>query len=161
MGAETFSADWLDQRTDAIDLRRRRADALNERIIQRAEWLEPNDRALVSAMFVDGYSAARIARLGNSDPRTIRSRIRKIVHRLGDPRTAYVMLHSNAWTPTRRRVAREVYINGRSLRETAETLGLSFYVVRRHRESIEAMFEADRNTRQKIDRARIESRRWR
>jgi DNA-directed RNA polymerase specialized sigma24 family protein len=161
MGTETYSADWLDKKDDGIDLRRRRADALNERIVQRAEWLEPAERALVSAMFVDGYSAAQIARLGNADPRSVRSRIHKIVQRLGDPRAAYVMLNSEQWTTTRRRVAREIYINGKSLRETADTLGLSFYVVRRHREAVEAMFDADRNTRQKIDKARIESRSWR
>ncbi|MCA9303024.1 MAG: hypothetical protein KC996_02770 [Phycisphaerales bacterium] len=161
MGAETFTADWLDNKSDSIDLRRRRADALNERIVQRADWLEPGDRALVVAMFVDGYSAARIARLADSQPRTIRARIHKIVQRLADPRAAYVMLHSDGWAPSRRRVAREIYINGRSLREAADMLGLSFYVVRRHRESIEAMFEADRNTKQRIDKARIGSRKWR
>ena len=161
MGARTISADWLDNKADSIDLRKRRAEALNERIIQRAEWLEPSDRALVVAMFTDGYSAAQIARLADTPPRTIRSRIHKIIQRLSDPRTAYVMLHSDEWTPTRRRVAREVYINGRSLREAAESLSLSFYAVRRHRESIEAMFEADRSTQQKIDKARIGSRSWR
>ncbi len=161
MRTKTYAADWLDNASDAIDLRKRRADALNDRIVQRAEWLEPHEKTLVLAMFADGYSAAEIARLGNLPVRLVRSRIHRIVTRLSDPLTAYVMGHSDSWSKTRRTVGREVFVNGRSLRETATLHSMSFYIVRRHREAIQALYEADQNAARKLNKASIQSRQWR
>ncbi|MBL4591830.1 MAG: sigma-70 region 4 domain-containing protein [Phycisphaerales bacterium] len=161
MGNRTYAADWLDSASPDLDLRKRRADALNERIVQRADWLGPDDRAVVLAMFADGYSAAEIARIGNTNVRTVRTRIHRIVTRLGDPRTAYVVRHAEGWSRTRKKIGRAIFVQGMSLRETASELSMSFYLVRRHREAIEAMFEADLAAAQTIARARKNTNQWR
>lgn len=61
-----------------------------------------------------------------------------------DPRFDFVAALADSWRPTRRRIAHAFYINGKSLRETARSLGVSLYSVRHHRDAVEAMFEASR-----------------
>ncbi len=161
MGNRTYAADWLDNASEDLDLRKRRADALNDRIVQRADWLEPDDRAMVQAMFADGYSAAQIARLSETPVRTIRARIHRIVTRLSDPRTAYVVRNAREWSRTRREIGRAIFVRGLSLRETANELEMSFYLVRRHREAIEAMFDAQRQSARTTHAARKDAQAWR
>jgi hypothetical protein len=144
-----------------LDLRLKRADALNDHIVQRAEWLEPAERAIVLAMFDEGYSAAEIARLGNLEARIVRARIHRIVSRLSDPKVAYVAQQSIAWSKTRAEIGRCVFLHGKSLRETATELSMSFYLVRRHRESIDAMYDADKKVARKLAKASVQNRQWR
>jgi hypothetical protein len=51
---------------------------------------------------------------------------------------------STAWGSVRRRIAAECYINGRSIRDVAHMLNLSMHAVRRHRDAVEAVFQAAR-----------------
>jgi len=148
VGQTNNSVDWLDQLGEDMDLRRRREHALTDRIVKRAQWLEPIDRQLVLAMFRDGQSAQSIANRFGGCPRHIRRRIKKLVHRLNDPRLAYVVAHHEKWTKSRRSIARCLFIQGRSMRETTQELGMSFYSVRKHREAIDAMCQAAINAGQ-------------
>jgi len=135
----TISADRLDRISPDMDLRKRRANSTTAGIVQRAQWLENDDRELVLAMFRDGQSANAIAhRLGRC-PRQVRRQIKQLVNRLSDPRVAYVVAHLEKWTKTRRAIARSLFIRGRSMRETTDELGISFYSVRKHRQAIEGM----------------------
>ncbi|MEM8756505.1 MAG: hypothetical protein AAGF47_01820 [Planctomycetota bacterium] len=124
------------------DLRRRRTRAQAERISLRADVLDPPERRLIRDLFEDGRPCSAIARELGQNPRSIRRRVRSITRRLLDPRFEFVLTKADAWRPTRRRVAHEHFIRGHSLRETAEQLGLSLYIVRQHRDAIEALFEA-------------------
>jgi DNA-binding CsgD family transcriptional regulator len=161
MDMKTYAVDWLDNTEDPIDLRLKRADALNDQLVRRAEWLDAPDKAIVLAMFDEGYSAAEIARLGNLPVRMVRTRIHRLVNRLGDPKVAYVARFCGSWSKTRASIGRSVFLHGKSLRETANELSMSFYLVRRHRESIDAMYEADKNVARKIAKNSIQSRQWR
>lgn len=137
------TGEWLENGDESLDLRRKRQSTLSSRLVRRAHWLDPDDRELILAMFDRGLNAARIASMIGQNPRIVRKRIRQLVSRLNDPRVAYVVAHRPGWGRTRSRVARELFIRGRSMRETSDALGLSLHCVRKHRDAIEAMTLAD------------------
>ena len=146
MGRTKSNTDWLDQVDERVDLRKKRENSLCDQLVRRAHWLEPTDCQLILAMFRDGHSAVDIAQLVGESPRNVRRRIRWLVNRLNDPRVAYVVAHHDGWSKSRKAIARALFIQGRSMRETTTDLGLSFYSVRKHREAIEAMCNASINT---------------
>lgn len=141
MSTPITASDFLDTISEDTDLRRKRTDAFNDRLISRAHWLEPHDRELILAMFRDGHTANTIAVRTRQCPRHTRRTIKRLVARLNDPRVAYVVAHNKGWSRTRRAVARALFVEGRSIREVTEQLGISFYCVRKHRETINAMYD--------------------
>lgn len=136
-----------------LDLRRRQARAGVERLVERAACLDDDERRLITAIFEDGRPASAFAREHRQDPRLVRRRVRSIATRVLNPRFDYVRNHAERWRPTRRRIATSLYIKGRSMRETAEHLGLSLYLVRLNRDAVEAMFEADDASRRRTTTA--------
>ncbi|MEO1583684.1 MAG: helix-turn-helix domain-containing protein [Planctomycetota bacterium] len=126
-----------------MDLRRRRSRLQADHLTRRAEVLKAPERRLIHDLFDAGRACSQIAAELGRDARTVRREVRGITRRLLDPRFDFVLARSERWRPTRRRVAQSVYIHGNGLRETARELGLSLYCVRRHRDAIEALFEAE------------------
>jgi len=124
---------------ETVDLRKNRRDELCKWIVQRAHWLAEDDCRVVLAMFRDGQSAAAIAHACGQCPRQMRKRIKQLIARLDDPRMAYVVAHSHKWTKSRQSIARALFIDGRSMRQTTNELSVSLYSVRRHRQAIESM----------------------
>lgn len=133
-----YSSNYLRIMED-LDLRKKRSGSLTDQLVDRAEWLEPKDRELIYAMFRDGKTAQEIAHLQGQCARHTRRHIKQLVARLCDPRVAYVVAHHEKWSKSRSAIARSLFIQGRSMRETTDTLGVSFYCVRKHREAIDAM----------------------
>tara|TARA_R110002096_G_scaffold173781_2_gene347881 strand:- start:22781 stop:23275 length:495 start_codon:yes stop_codon:yes gene_type:complete len=136
MKSKTYQADWLDQVSTSIDLRRSQNTALADTITIRAQHLVGPDQAFVLAMYRDGQTAADIARLVQLDPRQVRRRIRNAITRLNDPTFIFVITHASNWSPTRRKVARALFQAGNSIRQTADSLNLKVHQVRRHRTAI-------------------------
>lgn len=174
----------------AGDLRRKRDPALIDLILVRSAMLPTPSRLLLEAVYRDGRTATELAGLIGQSPRTIRTRIKGLTHRVLSPEFRFVAsalaaaehfrrtppshasqtpMRSGAhvldkvapraikqkvvtggareaggWGPTRRRVARALFIEGRSIREAARTTGLSFHTVRAHRAAIMAQFEVGR-----------------
>jgi len=126
----------------AADLRRRRSRDLTDLIVSRAEWLAPEDRALILAVYRDGSTAEDIARLSGQSPRTVRRRLRALVRRALSSLFEYVLRHRDDWSPTRRRVATACVLQGRTLREASKFLRLSLHTVRRQMEAVRALHEA-------------------
>ncbi|GJM19230.1 MAG: hypothetical protein DHS20C14_14430 [Phycisphaeraceae bacterium] len=125
---------------EGADLRRRRAGAWVDRVLDRSAWLPPSERTLVESVFRDGRTAVEIARLSNADARRVRRRIRRAVDRAMSPRLAFVMTSRAAWSPTRRRIADLLVIEGLSMRGASDRLGVSYHTVRRHKDAIDALF---------------------
>lgn len=130
------------------DLRLKRQRELAQLLVDRAAAAElpPADLALLTAVYADGKSAVDIAALTGrpGDPaliRSLRRRIRRLAHRVMDPKFVYVLRHAQRWPATRRKVAHATIIQGRSLRQAARHLGLSLHVIRRHHDAILALFE--------------------
>lgn len=138
----------------SLDLRRTRDESLGATIAERARWLNEPDRTLVLAVFRDGVAAADLARIHGLPPRAIRRTVTRAAQRLLNPMAPFVARHAPDWTPTRARVARSIYIHGRSMRATADHAGLSLHAVRIHRDAIEGMFDElqHQRTRAGIDR---------
>ena len=138
---------------EAADLRRRRRRETVELILNRSAYLPDRDRLLIEGVFGEGHSVTELSALTGEAPRTLRRRVRRIVQRMvgvgqvgagrgGGDKFLFVVRHMDNWAPTRRRVAEVCVLEGLSLRQAADRLGLSLYAVRRHHEAINAQLEA-------------------
>lgn len=154
MKTEVFKADWLDRLDASVDLRTRHNSDLVDTILLRARHLPSDDRELVFAMYRDGRSATEIARLGRIDPRLVRRRIKNAIARTNDPLFRFVLINNTKWSRTRRRVGKSLFLSGRSIRSTADHLGLKVHEVRRHRGAIVERYEHEKLTH-------IPNREWR
>ena len=140
---------------DPADLRRKRRRAFADRMLERAIHLQAPDRTLIEASFRDSLRVVELAALIHSraptdtQVRAMRRRIRTLVRRLLHPRFDFVVCAlANAegiprapWSPLRARVAREFFLQGRTMRAIAVDARQSFYLVRRHRDAVEALFD--------------------
>ncbi|MCC6971419.1 MAG: hypothetical protein IT434_14490 [Phycisphaerales bacterium] len=140
---------------DPADLRRKRRRAFADRMLERAIHLQAPDRTLIEASFRDSLRVVELAALIHSraptdtQVRAMRRRIRALVRRLLHPRFDFVVRAlANAegiprapWSPLRARVAREFFLQGRTMRAIAADTRQSFYLVRRHRDAVEALFD--------------------
>jgi len=142
---------WRPDLAQVSDLRRRLESRDVDWVLQRAAWLPRGDRDLLEAVYREGKPASEIARLGNQPVARVRTRLKQVLTRVCSEKLAFVVLHMDAWSPTRRRVAQRVVISGDSMREASERLGVSLYTVRRHAAAIDELFrnatDARRNAR--------------
>lgn len=106
----------------------------------RLEYLSEEERAILRSVIVDQRAVKDIAPLTGHSARVVRRRVNRAILRVLGPRFAFVLERRGSWTPTRRHVATLCFINGRSVRDAAQELGVSLHAVRRHREAIEALF---------------------
>jgi len=113
-------------------------------LISRSEWLLPEDRALVCAVYRDNMTAREVAELRGTSARAVRRRLRALAQRLMSPRYEFVAQRRASWSPTRARVAAACVLQGRTLRGAAEHLKVSLHTVRRHMDAVAAQLEAAR-----------------
>lgn len=136
---------WRPETVQLSDLRRRQETGAVDWLLLRAEWLPQADRDLVEAVYREGKTAAEIARLGGlgaASVGSVRNRIRQVVNRLCSDRLPFVVERSPSWSPTRRRIAQRCVIEGHSMREASDRLGVSLHNVRRHMGAIEELYRA-------------------
>ncbi len=140
---------------DPADLRRKRRRAFADRMLTLSVHLPDHDRTLIEASFRDSLRVVELAALvcvrepTDTQVRAMRRRIRTLVRRLLDPRFDFVVRAlANAegiprapWSPLRARVAREFFLQGRTMRAIAADTRQSFYLIRRHRDAVEALFD--------------------
>lgn len=140
---------------DPADLRRKRRRAFADRMLALSAHLPDHDRTLIEASFRDSLRVVELAALvcvrepTDTQVRAMRRRIRMLVRRLLNPRFEFVVRAlANAegiprapWSPLRARVAREFYLQGRTMRAIAADTRESFYSIRRHRDAVEALFD--------------------
>jgi DNA-directed RNA polymerase specialized sigma24 family protein len=117
-----------------------RKRSLAEQVVARAYLLNSTDRAFLLAAFDDGRSAADLGRLTGVSPRSVRRRLRRLADRVLSSRFLFVGKAMHRWPPTRRRVAEAVVLRGLSMRQAAQEMKISVYVVRAHMNAINAMF---------------------
>lgn len=128
---------------------------LAEVILKGSRWLAPPDRALISAVYDHGLSATEVARVRGEQPRSVRRRVRKLAEHISSPAFTFVLLHKETWTPTRRRVAEQCILSGKSMRTAAKHLGTSLHNVRKEMNAINALIDLYTiepiNTQQRAD----------
>ena len=155
---------WLDTVAGGLALRRPRDADAAQQVVDRADWLNPSDRALVLAVLRDGQSVSALARVQEGCPRSLRRRLGAAVARLTDDRTVFVARHLGAIAaanPTRARVARAFYLHGLTMRAIATAHKLSLHTVRAHRLAVEGMYEASRAEPKSPAATRQPDRTWR
>jgi DNA-directed RNA polymerase specialized sigma24 family protein len=126
---------------EAADLRRRRRRDLADLLTDRAAWLPEEDRALIHAVYREHLTAREVAFLRGATARRVRRRLRTLIERMLSRRFEVVLRERDGWGVVRRRIATSVVLEGRTLRETAERLGLTLHAVRRQMVVIEALIE--------------------
>lgn len=130
--------------------RRQRWRAGVDHLLERSEFLPQEERELINAVFRNGTSVVRLAKLtGNpSAARRLRRRVHLIVERaLSGSFAAMARCLSRGeagdWPRTRKRVGELLFIEGKTLRQAAVELRRSVHWVRAHRTALEAIFESE------------------
>lgn len=127
--------------------RRVRAEGVSEAsdplraVVRLAQWLPDDERALVGAVYEDGRSISRVAHLTGRAPGELRRALAQLIARVSAPEYAFVVVNRSRWPAARARVATACWLEGRSVRGAAESLGLSLYEVRIHREAVRALID--------------------
>ncbi len=121
------------------DLRRRTQRDLAERVLIRSEWLMPDERALLAAVYRDGATTVELAALSGMSPKSVRTRVKRLVARVLSPGFEFVMRRRDSWPAERRRVATAFFLQGRSQRDAARFLRLTLHEVRRHIDAVRAL----------------------
>ncbi|MCK4873591.1 MAG: hypothetical protein KAS72_12790 [Phycisphaerales bacterium] len=130
--------------TCLLDRRRREHAEITDRILHRCSFLERDDRALLESIYSDHVPIVRLAAVRQQSPRQLRRHVRRLIERLLEPRTAFVISRRDRWNGERWAVARSCLICGRDLRGVAKDLGLSLHRVRKHVDAVRALCEETR-----------------
>lgn len=122
------------------NLDRRTAHRLQpEQIVRLAQALPADDRLLLERRFADGLTATDIARRSRRSAASIRQRIDKLTKRLSSPEFRFTLLHQDKLPRTMRRTATLLFIQGRSLRETARLTKKTLHRIRCDRATLQTL----------------------
>ncbi len=124
----------------ATDLRRSPSREALEVIVHRSGCLLPEDQALMDACYSRGLGVLELARLQGVDPRVVQRRIKRLSARVISAEFSFVLSQESSWPPTRRRIARAVILEGRTMRAASAVLRISLHRVREHIRLIHALF---------------------
>lgn len=115
---------------------------LAELVVQRAEFLPSEDRALLVAVFGDGRSVKEVAALMGVEARWLRRRVGRLTRRVASDRFIFVVRHRDSWPGVRRRLATACVVQGRSLRLAAAEVKTSLYNARKQMDAVQALLDA-------------------
>jgi hypothetical protein len=113
-----------------------------EAILSRCHALPDQEQALIRAVYLGQQSATDLAKLRGQRPRSLRRRINVILRRLHSPEFDFVVRHRARWPKLRQRIATALYVSGLPASKVAAQLAIEYYQVRRERDAIRAMIEA-------------------
>jgi len=113
-----------------------------ETLVWRASALAPEDRELIRLVWGEGQSASAAARLMGVPARRIRARLRRLGDRLTSRRYQFVLRERASWPRRRRKVASLVVLEGRTLRDAGERLGLTLHQVRTEMAIVDSLCRA-------------------
>ena len=113
-----------------------------KKVVMRAEFLAPADKALLEAVFERGINAGEFAgAIDKNGPETMRRRVQRLVERLGSSPYQFVMRQLKDWPPMQRKVGESVFLRGLSQREASQQLGMPIHGVRREVERIQSIYD--------------------
>ena len=122
------------------NLDRRTAHRLGpEQIVRLAQALPADDRLLLERRYADGLTVTDIARRSRRSTNTIRQRIDRLTQRLDSPEFRFTLLHQNKMPRPMRRTATLLFIQGRSLRETAHLTKKTLHRIRCDRATLQTL----------------------
>lgn len=118
------------------DLRRRTPIAVAQRLVACAAALPLHDRRLVEAVYGEGRSVCDIAHAAGVSPRPLRSRLKHLRRRLLEPVFAFAAARAATFPSPMRHIVTLLVFEGRSVRDTARRLGLTYHHVRLARDEL-------------------------
>lgn len=131
-------------------LKRGRRRDIAAALVERADALPDPDRALILAIYAQGRSVMDVTRDDTTSPGTLvvraactRRRVRALARRLLDPTFELVRMRSELWPPVMGRVGRACILEGLSMRQASQRLGVSVHTVRTHVHAIRALSLAE------------------
>lgn len=101
-----------------------------EQIVRLAQDLPDEDRLLLERRFADGLSIADLARRSRRSADVISRRIDRLTRRITSPEFRFTVLHQDRLPKPMRRTALLLFVQGRSLRETARLTNNTLHRVR-------------------------------
>lgn len=110
-----------------------------EQIVRLAQALPADDRLLLERRYADGLTITDIARRSRRSATTISRRINRLTKRIGSPEFRFTLLHQDKLPRPMRRTATLLFIQGRSLRETALLTKNSLHRVRCDRATLQTL----------------------
>lgn len=119
--------------------------AVADRLLRLAEFLGAPDRTLIHAILADGRTRVEMAGLMGTREITVRRRVDRLIARMNSRAFRYAARELDRMDPQRAAVARACILEGRSLREAAERLGVSTHRVTTLRRAILERAEAERD----------------
>ncbi len=100
-------------------------------LLQRAELLSEQDRAIIEAVLVRGQSAASLARLMNANPRVLRKRVRQIHRRMLSREFLAAARAIGYLAPGEAELAKLRYCQRLSYRQLCSRLAITSHALRR------------------------------
>jgi len=116
------------------------------RMASLAEFLAPDDRALMRWVYADGKSAREISVLLGEPARSVQRRITRLERRCRSAPYTLIVERSGTWDDRLRAVSRLCILEGRSMRHAAKALGLPTHAVCVCRAAVLAMARARAST---------------
>lgn len=119
--------------TQAIQVnlsRRTAARATPEQIVRLAQDLPTEDRLLLERRYEDGLTINDIARRQRRSSHTISRRIERLTKRVLSPEFRFTVTHRQNLPRPLRRTATLLFVQGRSLRDTAQLTNKTLHRVR-------------------------------
>ena len=126
------------QRTSHESTRRALADV----VLDRAEYLDDPERALIRQAYGQGVGTDDLAAVLGVTRRTVQRRLQRLVERLTDPITVFVLRHEQRWDRLTAGIAVSVWVKGLPLRQAAAKHRVSLHTVRQQLAHVRGMHAA-------------------
>ncbi|MHC4996273.1 MAG: hypothetical protein ACYTGQ_14610 [Planctomycetota bacterium] len=114
-----------------------------EIILSRAEHLDDPDRALLTQIYSRGVQPDEIASITGVSLRQVHRRIKTLTDRLQAPEVVFVLRHCRFWSRPLATVAVMVWVRKRTMRDTAEAMGVSLHRVRKYAQAVQVLLRAE------------------
>ncbi|XAL97980.1 sigma factor-like helix-turn-helix DNA-binding protein [Phycisphaeraceae bacterium D3-23] len=126
------------------DDQRRRSDLrlAPEQLVRLADALPDEEARLIRARYGEGLTYRDLARRYRSEPRRIRRRIDRIADRMQSAEFRFTLLHENELTPKLRKTAKLLFLQGCSLRHTAQATHSTLHRIRTDRATLQTLARA-------------------
>lgn len=125
------------------DQSRRSALRLNpEQLVRLADALPDDEARLIQARYAEGLTYRVLAQRYRTDARRIQRRIGRIAGRMQSPEFRFTLLHESQLPPALRKTAKLLFLQGRSLRHTAQATGLTLHRIRTDRATLQTLARA-------------------
>lgn len=111
----------------------------SDQVLSLAAHLRPEERFLIQQVFEHGLKLSDIARQQGKSRSTVQYHVKQLLRRMGHPLFRFMIAHEDVLPQPVRLTGKRVILEGRSLRETAQSRRISLHAVRQHMQTIQSL----------------------